>query len=291
MKFGKHTHDVCWKIVDQFKHGDLPEKLATVFVNRKDDIPSFRWSWTNRLIMAMNGTNDARTLKQWGSVGRKVCKGSKSFVILGPILKTIPKEEKDEETGEVETKYIKLLIGFKPIHVFPIENTEVYDQDLWEKKSGVDYEEKQRLESLPLREVAEKWNLDVTSYNGKGSGALGYYQHGTRIAVGVENLSVWCHELVHAADDKNGTINRTFGQDEENEIVAELGSAVLLSVLGFNEHADIGGAWEYVKAYAGYDEKKTIKNCMNLIDRVCKCVNLILEESDEIVENTEEKVA
>lgn len=291
MKYYGNTEEVCWKIINQFKTGDIPEKLAKVFVNRKDDIPSFKWSWTNRLIMVMNGTSDARTFKQWNSVGRKIIKGSKSFMILGPILKSIPKEIENKETGEKEEQYIKILIGFKPINVFKIEDTEIYDQDLWEKKSGVDYEEKERLENLPLREVAEKWNLDITSFNAKGGRTLGYYQHGARIAIGVKNLSVWAHELIHAADDKNGTINKGFGQDEENEIVAEFGSAVLLNILGFHDDVDLGGAWEYIKNYAGDDDKKTIKKCMNLIDRTCKCVNLILEESNEIIENPEEKVA
>jgi len=287
MKYYGNTEDVCWKIINQFKHGEIPEKLAQVFVNRKDNIPSFSWSWTNRLVMILSNTNDARTFKQWSSVGRKVIKGSKSFCILGPILKSVPKETKDATTDKKEEKYIKILVGFKPINVFRFEDTEVYDQDLWKKKSGVDFEEKERLENLPLREVAEKWGLEISSYNGKNARALGYYQHGQRIALGVKNLSVWTHELTHAADDKNGTINKVMGQDEENEIVAEFGSAVLLNILGFHDDVDLGGAWDYIKRYAGDDDKKTIKKCMNLIDRTCKCVNTILEESNVIIENPE----
>lgn len=291
MKFSGNTQDICWKVINQFKHGDIPKRLAPVFVNRKDNVPSASWSWTNQLIMLMSRTSDARTFKQWNSVGRKVKKGSSAFAILGPILKSIPKTVEDEETGEKEEKYVKVLIGFKPILVFKFEDTEVYDQDLWEKKSGVDYEEKERLESLPLREVAEKWGLEISSYNARENGALGYYQHGKRIAVGVKNLSTWCHELVHAADDRNGTLKKGVGQDPENEIVAELGGSVLLQILGFEYESDLGGAWEYVKHYAGDDEKKTIKVCMYLIDRICKCVDTILKESDEIIYNPESKVA
>ncbi|MFW6046543.1 MAG: ArdC-like ssDNA-binding domain-containing protein [Candidatus Woesearchaeota archaeon] len=284
MKYYGKTEEVCNKIIEQFENGDIPQKLAPIFVNVKNNIPSVNWSWTNRLVMIMNRTTDARTFKQWNNVGRKVKKGSSSFTILGPVIKSVPKKEKDNETGEESTNYIKILVGFKPIHVFRIEDTEVYDQELWDKKSGVDKEEKERLENLPLREVAEKWNLDVSSFNAKGTGALGYY-HGERIVVGVKNLSVWCHELVHAADDKNGTLVKNMGQNPENEIVAELGSSVLLQILGFDHESDIGGAYEYIKNYADGDEKKTIKKCMNLINRVCECVNLILEESNDIIES------
>lgn len=296
MKFSGNTEEVCWNIINRFKRGDIPQKLSSIFVNRTDNIPSNSWSWTNQLIMLIQGTNDARTFKQWNSVGRKIIKGSRSFTILGPILKTIPKEIENKETGEKEEKLIKILIGFKPILVFRIEDTEIYNQDLWEKKSGVDHEEKERLENLPLREVAEKWGLKISSYNGKKGGALGYYQHGQRIAIGVKNLSVWCHELIHAADDKNGTLNEIFGQDAENEVVAEFGSSVLLQILGFHDESDIGGTWEYIKQYSmddnfERDEKKTIKICMKLIDRVCNCINTILEESDEIINNPDNKAA
>lgn len=284
MKYYGKSQEVCEKIIETFQNGRLPKAIAPIFVNRKDDIPSLKWSWSNQMIKIINRTNDARTFKQWNQVGRKVVKGAKSFSILGPCIRSVPKEEKDEETGEIETKYIKILYGFKSINVFRFEDTEVYDQELWEKKSGVDHEEKERLENLPLREVAEKWGLDIDSYNGQGTGALGYYQHGKRIALGVKNLSTWTHELTHAADDRLGTINKGNGQDEENEIVAELGGAVLLQILGYEHESDLGGAWSYIRKYAGDDEKKTIKKIMNLIDRVCSCVNLILEESNEIIE-------
>ena len=256
MKYYGKSKQVCEEIIDTFTSGKLPDALAPVFINRNDDIPSSKWSFMNKMMMVLAGTNDARTFKQWNSVGRKVT--GKAFYILAPIFKNIPKEEKNSK-GETETNYIKVLIGFKTIPEFRIEDTEVYDQELWEKNSGVDEEEIERLENLPLREVAEKWGLDVSSFNAKGGSTLGYYQHGKRIAVGVKNLSVWCHELVHAADDKLGTINKTGGQDVENEIVAELGSSVLLKTLGMDYEADIGGAWKYIESYAGNDEKKTIK--------------------------------
>ena len=183
------------------------------------------------------------------------------------------------------------MVGFKTVNEFKYEDTEIYDKEKWEKNCGVDEEELKRLESLPLREVAEKWEIEIDSYNGKKSNALGYYQHGKRIALGVKNLATWTHELCHAADDKLNTLKKSFGQDAENEIVAEVGGAVLLKILGFNNDADLGGAWEYVKTYADKDENKSVKKVMSLVDRICKCVNLILEESDEIINSENKKAA
>lgn len=283
MKYYGKSKEVCDEIINIFQSGDLPSKLAPIFINRKDNIPSSRWSWMNRMMMVINGTHDARTFKQWGNVGRKIKKGSKSFIILGPCLKNIPKEDDD---GNPIT--IKILYGFKGINVFKFEDTEVYDQELWDKNSGIDKEAEEHLHNLPLREVAEKWDLEISSYNGKNARMLGYYRHGKQIAIGVENLSVFFHELVHAAEYKLDNLNKTVGQDKENEIVAEFGGNVLLKIMGFEKDIDLGGAWEYIKAYAGNDDKKTIKLIGKLIDRICESVNLILEEGNVIINEIEE---
>ena len=91
--------------------------------------------------------------------------------------------------------------------------------------------------------MAESWGITVDAYNGREGAALGKYRGGQSIALGVENLATWCHELVHAADDRAGTITKLPGQQLDNEVVAELGGAVLLEVLGLEADSDRGGAW------------------------------------------------
>jgi len=243
--YGK-SKEVCEQIIKRFEEGNLPAALAPIWVNRLDNIPSNGWSFLNRLCMAMSGTQDARGFKQWQAAGRKVSKGAKAFHILGPCF--YPKEVTDEQTGE--TRKVQVLYGFKSIPVFRLEDTEVTDQALWDKCSGHDTDEENRLASLPYNEVARNWGLDINSYNGKGKGYYGYYSHGKGIAVGVQNLSTWAHELIHAADDRQGTLTKGFGQKSDNEIVAELGGAVLLEITGYHVESDLGGAWEYVKSYS-----------------------------------------
>ena len=76
--------------------------------------------------------------------------------------------------------------------------------------------------------MAKQWGLSVDAFNGQTASYLGYYRHGQAIALGVENWATWSHELVHAADYRAGTITKAPGQQPDNEIVAELGGAVLL---------------------------------------------------------------
>jgi len=276
IKFYGKSQEVSEKVIRMFETGDVPQALSQIFINRSDNIPSASWSWRNKFLTAINGTADARGFKQWKTAGRKVSKGTHAFHILGPCIAS-----KDMVNDKGETVKKSILYGFKSIPVFALESTEVTDAEQWEKAGGVDHDEENRLKDLPLWDVAQKWGLKVTSYNGKGSGALGYYQHGKAIALGTENLSTWCHELIHAADDKNGTIVKGHGQNAGNEIVAELGGAVLLKIMGQDKEADLGGAWDYVKSYSKGNKDKAIRRCFDLIDRICKAVDLIITEASE----------
>ena len=276
IKFYGKSQEVVEGVIARFQSGDLPQTLANVFVERSDNIPSASWSYMNRFIMAIHGTQDARGFRQWQDAGRKVSKGTKAFHILGPCM---VKRELETETGERETASI--LIGFKSIPVFALESTEVVDAEKWETCSGIDQQEESRLGLLPFRSVADAWGLNVTSYNGKGQGYAGYYSHAGSIALGVKNLATWAHELTHAADHRNKTLTVKPGQQWDNEIVAEVGGATLMLIAGETEQADIGGAWEYVLRYSKGDREKAINNCMKLINRICQCIALVLETASQ----------
>ena len=71
------------------------------------------------------------------------------------------------------------------------------------------------------------------------------------------------------ADDKAGTITKAHGQQPDNEIVAELGGAVLLEVLGHETDSDRGGAWQYIKRYAEKAKLDPVAACQRLLNRVC----------------------
>ncbi len=270
MKFYGKAKETCEKIINQFKDGDVPEVLKNVYVNRSDNIPAAKWSFQNRFLAAVNGASDARGFRQWQKAGRQVSKGSKAFHILGPCV-----GKKKDANGE-ETP---IIFGFKSIPVFSKDSTEIADQVKWEKAGGIDLKEEKRLEAMPFYNLAKSWGLEVTSYNGKGGKILGSYSYGKGIAVGTENWSTWAHELIHAADDKAGNITMSSGQDTGNEIVAELGGAALLKMIGEDYEADLGGAWKYVSSYGGKD---TLSLCTKLLDRISKALDLVFSESKNL---------
>lgn len=259
------------QIIEAFKTPEaLPAVLAPMFLKVKGNIPCRSWSWSNQFIAAINGTTDARGFKQWKGVNRKVTKGSKAFYILGPCTKKID----DPETGEPKT----IIYGFKAIPVFRVQDTEGEDLET------ADPEIDAWLDSLPLIDVARDWGLDVTVFSGRSGSHLGSYRHGKAITVGVSNLSTWLHELVHAADDRLGTISKRPGQQLDNETVAEFGGAILAELLGFPQDADLGGCYSYLTSYAKAEGKDTVNVCCEFLDRTCKAVSLILETQPEAQE-------
>jgi len=110
------------------------------------------------------------------------------------------------------------------------------------------------------------------------------------IALGVENFATWAHELVHAADYKAGKLVER-GQHWRSETVAELGGAILMRCLGYETEADLGGAWKYISKYALGADIKPLKACLDVLDRTCNAVALILATADELAAESDTDVA
>lgn len=273
MKLKGKAKQVAQNILDAFQRGDVPKALAQVFIHRTMDCPAASWSWRNRLITALQGHYDARGFRQWLSVGRTVKRGSRAFYILGPCT---VKAKKDDDARGIEAGD-PILIGFRAIPVFgyaqtegdPLSDAEALEDDVF-------------IDALPLIEVARSWNLTVSTFNGAHAPRLGAYKPGKAIALGVENLSTWAHELIHAADDRRGTLTRKPGQQLDNETVAEFGATILLECLGYTTDSDRGGAYNYIQRYANEHNRSPINVCTDLIERTCACVALILETAEQI---------
>lgn len=270
--FGKHTQEVAERIVNAFRQPEqLPKALAPIFIHRGDDAPCRKWSWHNQLIAALSGTTDARGIRQWNEADRTVKHGSRAIWILGPCLKTV--RDKNDQGEEVQRK---VLFGFRSIPVFAVEDTE------GEPLPQEDNHYQSWIQDLPLLEVAKAWDITVGTYSGGESTPLGYYQYSTvgrAVMLGVENLSTWAHEMIHAADHR---VNGLQEAKWHREVVAELGSAVLLECLGLSHDADLGGAYGYIQRYAEDGKKDVMRACVEVLDRVCNCVKLVLDTAESL---------
>ena len=259
--------------IDRLTAGfDSPEKLidtlskATLIPNNS---PCVNWGPYNRILVALRGTSDARGYRQWQEVSRQVKKGVRAIYILVPRFKK-PKDDEENEDNQV-------LIGFMAAPVFAAEDTE-----------GEPLPETIPKQMPNLQVVADALNLPV-SYTGAVSEQIyGVYGHeqgdktgkSGKITLYSHDLQVFYHELVHALHHRTGKIRERKSSSNvmANEIVAEIGAAVLVNIF---EGVEMGHqAISYIK---GYGAKK--KHLLQLLPEIMEITELAINIVQETKQN------
>ena len=267
MNYLGKAEEAAKAIVKAFENPtELPEPLAHMFFRRRDDLPCRSWSWRNQMLVALRGTMDARGFRQWQQVGRWVKSGEKAFHILAPLVRN--------KTDSENVREREMVVGFRGVPVFAYEQTE--GRPLPAASTA-----KHWIDALPLVEVARQWGLAVGTFDARATPFLGLYRRKKSILLGVKNLATWTHELVHAADDRLGglTDNR---RHWTNEVVAELGAAVLLRLTGHETETDLGGCRMYIRRYSFREGLTVADACGQVLDRTCNAVRLILDTADSL---------
>ena len=271
MNFTGKAQETAERVIEAFKSGNIPEPLSHIFIN-VDEVPMSQWSYLNQFVCLISGCTDARGFKQWQEVNRNVKRGEKAAAyILVPLKKKRKKVNKDQDE-EQDSFYI---YGFRGMPVFDVSQTEG-------ESLPVPDDHQEFIDALPLTAVSEQFGISLKLFNARGKSSAGFYTPGRNIiGLGVENLSTWLHELIHAADDKLGNLKEK-GQHWRSETVAELGSTTLAIMIGREDAADVGGAWEYISAYAQAANIETITACVRVLERTCQAISLILETAENL---------
>ncbi len=249
------VRDTLNKIIDRFKSGDIPEAVAYSMFPFPD-VPSARWSLTNRTLMFLAGTMDGRGIRQWNKTNRYVKSGTKAFYILVPYLKHI-----EDDLGEQR----HILMGFGVSPIFRVEDTE---------GEPLEYENIE-VPDFPLIVRAREWGINVKAVPGNYK-YFGYYSPGQKeIAVATSSECVFFHELAHCAHHiiKGGLLT---GQDPLQEIVAELSAQALALMVGKSAEETMGNGYRYIEKYAKKTDMQVHTACLKVLAETEKVLNLIL---------------
>jgi len=244
------VRDAINTLLKMFEEENLDKVTRAVF--KGNEIPADNWSFLNRLIMYLNGTDDARGFRQWQHVNRYVTKGSTAFYILAPLVAKFKDTETDEER--------QLIRGFKAVPVFRIEDTEgepvitkPYDLHIPCEFDGI-------IKDLGL-------NVKAVSFGSRGS--YGWYAPARKdIRLASPDIEVFLHELSHAVDDKFNKLKP--GQHNDQEVTAEFSAAVVGHLLGYK--VAYGNVREYIEHYS-------TKELMQCLGRIEKIVTFIVERT------------
>lgn len=254
---------VLASVIEMFATGELPELVAqTMIVRAEGSSPISRWSITNQLLAIKAGTTDARGYKQWAEVGRVVKRGHRAFRILGPVLATV---EKTGENGAVTEE--RKLVGYKPIPVFRLQDTE-----------GDDLPNLNPVELPPLQDAARSLGLTINYLPSHELAAFsGYYHPATgEIALLTHDVSVFFHELAHAAHDR---VLRAEGKTiasvpaADAEVVAETVAATLCSLYGHD-----GFVYHGARYVAGWANENPGRAAVRVLGDIQKTLHLILDQ-------------
>jgi len=218
----------------------------------------------NRIIMQLNGTQDARGYRQWMKAGRHVKKGALAFYIFAPILK-----RKMTEYGEEDH-----LEGYHQIPVFRYEDTE---------GEPLNYA-RTEINSFHLIDRAREWGLDVRAISGNERYWGSYGEGQIRLATPEE--AVFFHELSHHAH-KLVLGKLAPGQNWKQEVVAELSAAALSRILGL-ERETTGNSYKYIESYAAQAGLTPVAACLEVLSDTEKVLKLILAEEKEEIKTAAE---
>ncbi len=259
------------KLLDMFRTGKLPEKVAFSIIHRHpgDVIPSDHWSLGNRILQLLQGTEDARGYKQWQSVGRQVKKGSHAIHILAPM--TFKIHEKDEKTGEDVEKIV--VKGYRPIPVFKYEDTE---------GQPLPYDHTYEPATRPtFFDAAAKLGVDV-EYKPLKSNYLGRFSLNTNtIRLCSEDAVVYYHELAHAVHAT--LVDLRVFDPKKAEVVAEFSALVLANIAGINGY-EVQGL-DYIEHYAkDHTPSAAMKEIFSVLNDVEAIVTKVLDVSDDAPE-------
>ena len=279
------------RIIEQLENNEIPWRKSWLNVcngafNRVSKRP---YSLLNQLLLSHTG--EYASFKQWSELGGTIRKGEKSEIV---VFWTFLKKVKTEDGEEIEEK-IPILKYYRVFHISqvdgvePLETVELSESiqpieqadnviDDYVKRERVTYVEKMCNDAYysPL--------LDMVTVPCKKQ-----YEE---VA---EFYSTTFHELTHSTGHKK-RLNRfevsSFGKEaySKEELVAEIGSASILNLLGIETSQSFENSAAYISAWL-----KKLKNDKRLIvsaaGKAEKAVNLILNRNQETIgEKEEEKV-
>jgi hypothetical protein len=224
----------------------ISAETMTKFVRERlfiDDvyIPCRQWSALNQFFVSLAGTVDARGIRQWNSVGRRIVKGAHALYILIPIIvpRASLKEGEDADSKKSQDDGLSVLVGFKAMPVFRVEDTEGDVLPYEIKIKAFD------ISSLPLIEVARELGVNVRA--GLTEDYSGVYNRKTKeIILGTDNPQTFLHELSHAVD---AALPGRSDDYSYGEVVAELSSCFLGSLYGVS--VDVEATKSYIEDYTG----------------------------------------
>ena len=272
------------RIIKQLEKGVIPwEKPWTgIRAGAYNRISRKSYSLLNQMLLKHDG--EYATFKQWQDLGGHVRKGEKSEIVC--FWKILPIEE-EQEDGTKEVKQIPLLRYYNVFHISQVD--------------GVQPLPKEELNDIEPIEKADKvltdyWTKENITIEHTASNKAYYSPTQDLIHLPLfeqftnanEYYSTAFHESVHStmkesrcnrAEDRKGKLV-AFGSEEysKEELVAEIGSAGLMNIIGIETGKSFRNSSAYIQNWLSV-LKNDVKFIVSASSKAEKAVDYILGEA------------
>ena len=272
---------VTTRIIAELEKGIIPWQkpwtgIRSEAYNRVSKKP---YSIINQMLLKHTG--EYATFKQWQDLGGHVKKGEKSEIVV--FWKIFEKEEADKETGEKEVKKIPMLRYYNVFHISQVDGVEPL---------MLPFAEVEPIEAAD-KIITEYIEREHITFEECASNEAFYSPSRDRVVVPMkeqykhinEYYSTTFHELTHSTGHKNRLdrlhtgADAAFGSEtySKEELVAEIGSASLMNLLGIETIKTFRNSAAYIQSWLKV-LKSDNKFIVSASSKAEKAVNYIIGE-------------
>lgn len=268
------------RIIEQLDNGVIPwhKPWSGIASGAYNTVSNKTYSLLNQMLLKHDG--EYATYKQWSELGGQVRKDEESEIVV--FWKMIPVEEKVD--GEIVKKTIPYLKYINVFHISQVDGVQPKD-----KKAVIHEPIKEAEKIIADYDARESITMeDVLGNNAYYAPLRDYLCVPTKEQYSDINkyYSTKFHEMVHSTGHKS-RLNRfddntkiaPFGSEDysKEELVAEIGSASLMSLIGIETEKTFKNNVAYIQSWL-----KVLKNDKRMIvsasSRAQKAVEYILNE-------------
>lgn len=282
---GKSVYEmVTERIINQLEQGIIPwqKPWTGVRSGAYNRISKKSYSLINQMMLKHDG--EYATFKQWENLGGHVRKGEKSEIVV--FWKITPVEETKED-GTKEIRQIPLLRYYNVFHISQVDGVEPLTEDELDQIEPIEKAEAVLHDYWTREGIKVKHKAGDRAYYSPTFDmiCLPLFEQFTDIS---EYYSTAYHESVHStmkesrcnrAEDRKGKLV-AFGSDEysKEELVAEIGSANILNILGIETTKSFRNSAAYIQNWLSV-LRNDIKFIVSASSKAEKAVKYILGES------------
>ncbi len=269
------------RIIEQLENGVIPwqKPWSGTHSGAYNRISNRPYSLLNQLLLKHGG--EYATFKQWSGLGGKIRKGEKSEIVTFWKIQQI---EEINEDGEKTIKQLPLLRYYNVFHISQVDGVEpkeqlkISDLESIEEAENIKNEYMNR-EHLKIFETVTNKAFYTPTFDYIEVPCKEQYQN-------IEDFySTLFHEMIHSTGHKNrlGRLetgaSAHFGSKtySKEELVAELGSAALVNMLGIETEKSFRNSGAYIQNWL-QALKNDNKFIVSASSKAEKAVKYILNE-------------